>query len=576
MTGDSRQQRGSEPRARPRRQPDATAEIGLAAVPQTWDKRASDSETPVTRRTRKAAVLVCAVAFVALLPVAGMLTFAHQQTLERSRERLAEIAGMVARRTEEVLLSAEIVLGDLRFDAREGCSETLVAEFRNVTLAALAVEGVGRIDAEGRLACSSFGLHEPPIPIDQPPVIRPPGSLVGFARQEGTALAPGVINTAELSLDGARLIVAFSPARLVDIVPPDAVGADGRIEIRLSGLILGEAGAPQTRASDYLVARQAVGLYDTAVKATASRDWALAAWRENALVTGGLGVVAGVILAAGAVQLGRKRLSLAAELRDGLDNGEFEIWYQPVIELATGRCRGAEALIRWRHPERDLIPPDLFIALAEETGTIIPMTRWLMEEMGRQLGALLRDDRSLHIAINLAPAHTRSFDIVEDARRIVETHGIAPEQILFELTERGLIDDPDCREVVLALSALGSAVAVDDFGTGYSSLAYIDKFRLDYLKLDKAFVAALGAGSPTEKLTDVIIEMAKSLNLKIIAEGVETDTQADYLRARGVDYAQGWRYSKPLEAHRFLGFIAANRAERAAAAGERVADPAPA
>ncbi len=518
-------------------------------------------EAFVRRKTRKAIALVGAALVVGLLPVLGMLGLGYVQTIERSHQRLDNLAEAVARRTEAVLLSVEAVLADLRYEARNGCTEVLVSNFRDRTVSASAVEVVGLIDTTGRLGCTTFGLHQPPLFVDAGPIVAPPGSVVRFSRLEQSRFGLDPLNAAELAMDGgARLIVAFLPSSLLDPVPDDSLGKGGRLVVSVAGLTLGEMGTSATRAAGFLNSVRDAGIYGVTITASVGRDWALALWREEALAIGGLGVAIGGALGGAAYLFGRKRLSLADELKDGLDNREFEIRYQPVIKLATGRCSGAEALIRWRHPDGDLIPPDLFIALAEETGTIIPMTRWLMEEMVVQLGALLRQDRTLHVAINLAPAHTKSFDIVEDARRIVGEHGILPSQILFELTERGLIDDPACREVVLALSQLGSSVAVDDFGTGYSSLAYIDKFKLDYLKLDKAFVSALGAGSPTERLTDVIIDMAKSLGLSIIAEGVETVEQAQHLTAQGVDFAQGWHFSKPLTAPDFVAFVRSNHA----------------
>lgn len=196
--------------------------------------------------------------------------------------------------------------------------------------------------------------------------------------------------------------------------------------------------------------------------------------------------------------------------------------------------------------------------MAEDSGIIIPMTRWLMQRVGEDLGPLLKANPGLHIAINLAPAHMSDHGIVEDARTTLGRYGIQPSQILFELTERSLIDDPACREVVKALGDLGTEVAIDDFGTGYSSLAYIDKFKLNYLKVDKAFVSVIGTQSPTVRLTDIIIGMATSLGLKTIAEGVETTEQAQYLRQRGVKYAQGWHFSKPLNIDDFLAFVRDN------------------
>jgi sensor c-di-GMP phosphodiesterase-like protein len=510
----------------------------------------------VKRHTRKALLLGLGATALAVLPAAGMLWHAHALTMERSQKRLDEVAERIAARVADVLLAAEAAIGDVVYDARKGCTADLIREMRDLVVSSGVIRGVGYLGADGRIECTAFGIVDPPVAAGETTVIQPAGASLRFTPPRPLIYGHGRLISASYRLDGGgSLAVVFAPDSLLDVVPADALGSDGFAQVALHGLEMAAFGVPETRAPDFLTASRDVGVYDFMVTARASRSWALADWNREAMVTGGIGAVAGLTLAGAAAYQGRKRLSLAAELRDGLENGEFEIWYQPIVDLQRLRCSGAEALIRWRHPERDLIPPDLFIALAEETGIIIPITRWLMADLGRRLGPTLRERSDLHIGINLAPAHVATFEIVDDAKRIVEECGIRPSQVLFELTERGLIDDPACRRVVEALSDLGSEVAVDDFGTGYSSLAYIDKFRLDYLKIDKAFVSAVGDSSPAARLTDIIIEMAKSLRLKTIAEGVETEPQARYLRDRGVDFAQGWFFSKALNSDDFLEFL---------------------
>ena len=510
----------------------------------------------MTRRTRKLLMLVAAATLIALVPVTGAQIVGYFDARNRAQLRLDELVEVAARRVEDILLTTEAALADVAFAARHGCTEDLIREFRNKTVTLPSIIGMGYISADGILACTSFGMVDPPMDVAETERFGRERWLVRFTAPTDEGYVPGRHFTAAHELrSGGTVIAAVSPASLIDAVVAGALGTEGRLEILIDGLQVADLGVPPIGAADLLRSSRDVGLYDSTVNALASETWALASWRENALVTGSLSLLAGLGLGIGAWSVGRKRLSLAAELRDGLDNHEFEIWYQPVIDLQSGRCAGAEALIRWRHPDQDLIPPDLFITLAEETGIIIPMTRYLMREVGEKMGALLLDDPEMHIAINLAPAHVASFEIVNDARQTITRHGIRPQQILFELTERGLIDNPECRKVVQALSDLGSEVAIDDFGTGYSSLAYIDKFKLDYLKIDKAFVSALGNGAPSARLTDVIIDMANSLGLKTIAEGVETERQARYLRDRGVRFAQGWHFSKPLAADAFIAYV---------------------
>jgi sensor c-di-GMP phosphodiesterase-like protein len=203
------------------------------------------------------------------------------------------------------------------------------------------------------------------------------------------------------------------------------------------------------------------------------------------------------------------------------------------------------------------VRPDLFIPLAEDTGLIEPMTEWLMKQIRVELEAILGNDQSFHIAINLSPCHFESEKILSTSSRAFGSSAIRPAQIIYEITERGLIreDNGVARSVMNKLRERQSAIALDDFGTGYSSLSYISSFPLDYLKIDKQFVDAIGTDSLMAGLVDSIIDMAKRLNLRTIAEGVEKQEQVEYLRDKGVDFVQGWYYSKALTAVELAEFL---------------------
>jgi sensor c-di-GMP phosphodiesterase-like protein len=261
-----------------------------------------------------------------------------------------------------------------------------------------------------------------------------------------------------------------------------------------------------------------------------------------------------IIIAVG-LRLATRRPSLGDDLCEALDQQEFIVHYQPVIDLQENRCTGAEALIRWRHPQRGIVAPDVFIALAEETATIVPMTRWLMRRVGEELGEFLRTNVDLHIAINLAPAHFLDLEIVADTKAAAAEFDVQPSQLGFEVSERSLINETFCREVIEGLCDFGSQVTIEDFGTGYANLSYIGMFRIHFLKIDKAFVKTIGSSAATSGLAQIIIDMGRALGLKIIAEGVETWEQIHYLREQGVHLAQGWYFSRPLPAPEFIAFV---------------------
>ena len=175
--------------------------------------------------------------------------------------------------------------------------------------------------------------------------------------------------------------------------------------------------------------------------------------------------------------------------------------------------------------------------------------------MVADLGPLLEQRQALHVAVNLAATDLHHARILEVTREALAGTRIAPRQIAFEATERCFINADAARDIIAQLRAAGHAVSIDDFGTGYSSLSYLQSYRIDALKIDKSFVDAIGADAATSGVIDHVIAMAKALGLKIVAEGVETEAQARYLRERSVDYAQGWLFSKPLAGEAFVGFI---------------------
>ena len=249
--------------------------------------------------------------------------------------------------------------------------------------------------------------------------------------------------------------------------------------------------------------------------------------------------------------LSKRRLSPLGELTIAVQNREFIAHYQPIVELKTGRWVGAEALVRWRRPDGSIVGPDLFVPLAEQSGLIMAITDQVIEAVIFDLNDLLVSQRSLHVAINLCADDMKTGRVLPVIQNALAHSGICPQQIWLEATERGFMDIESARSTIEQARALGFSVAIDDFGTGYSSLQYLQGLPLDALKIDKSFIDTIGKNTATSSVTSHIIEMAKALNLCIIAEGVETEEQAAYLRARNVDFAQGWLLGKPEPAEQF-------------------------
>jgi diguanylate cyclase (GGDEF)-like protein len=245
------------------------------------------------------------------------------------------------------------------------------------------------------------------------------------------------------------------------------------------------------------------------------------------------------------------RAELEHELRVACDQQQFTLHYQPIISLETGQLAGLEALIRWNHPTRGLLEPAEFIEVAVETGTIIPMGRWVLDTACQQ--ARRWHDRHpkvpFTISVNLSPVQLFQADIVEAVRAALDQSGLAPDALVLELTEEVMLKDADAAAARLQeLRDLGVHLAIDDFGTGYSSLTYLRRLPVDILKIDKSFVDGLTAGPAESAFGKLIIDFAHTLGLRTVAEGVEQTDQATVLRRLGCHLAQGYLFARPLDA----------------------------
>ncbi|SDT64775.1 EAL domain-containing protein [Pseudomonas granadensis] len=255
----------------------------------------------------------------------------------------------------------------------------------------------------------------------------------------------------------------------------------------------------------------------------------------------------------------RQRQSLDAELHGAIRRGELQVLYQPIFDLDSRNCVGAEALLRWRRPDGTLTSPDLFIPMAENTGQIRQMTDFVLQRLLEQLGQLLRANPQLYISVNLAACDVMVPRVGQVMARLLTLHRVAARQIAFEVTERGLIDVVVARENLQALRDVGHQVLIDDFGTGYCSLAYLQTLPVDCLKIDKAFIDALGHDAASSGVAPHIIHMAQALDLKVIAEGIELESQAQLLSSEGVKFGQGWLFAHALSAVQFIELITRGR-----------------
>jgi diguanylate cyclase (GGDEF)-like protein/PAS domain S-box-containing protein len=253
-----------------------------------------------------------------------------------------------------------------------------------------------------------------------------------------------------------------------------------------------------------------------------------------------------------------ERLELRTDLQRAITGGQLELYYQPVVRLEDGSVSGVEALLRWNHPERGMVPPDQFVAIAEETGLIVPIGRWVLREGCRHAVRMLATmpGHSPSIAINLSLKQIHQSDIVADVQDALTDAGLDPQHLTLEITETVLMADVEqAVQRLRELKALGVRLALDDFGTGYSSLSYLSKFPVDVLKMDRSFLTG-DASAEAADLANAVVALGATLDLEVVAEGIELPEQWDSLRELGCDLGQGYLFSPPMNGDATLAFLA--------------------
>ena len=253
----------------------------------------------------------------------------------------------------------------------------------------------------------------------------------------------------------------------------------------------------------------------------------------------------------------QQRISLEARLRRALERDELVLHYQPKLDVATNTITGVEALLRWQVPEQGLVSPNQFIHIAEEIGLIVPIGEWVLMHACRQLAEWRRTGRPpIDMAVNLSPAQFQSADMLDAFRRIIAESGIDPQRLTLEVTESMLLEEIDAKiDTMSHLREMGVRLAIDDFGTGYSSLRYLLRLPLDELKIDRSFFVNLFEDAKSRALVSSLIHLARKLNLRTVAEGVETEAQLRYLQKKGCDQYQGFLFSPALPSHELVKLL---------------------
>ena len=509
------------------------------------------------RRSRIIVVAILLGAFGAAIPLAAVLYVSWNLAIEAEQERLSAFSNRAITRANRSLSEVSAALRAMAAFRGEPCSPNHIMEMRRLTMNTPTVEEIGYFES-GRLQCTSWGKTEGDIPYARGDYTTNDGIEVTIRMQP---LVTGAKPLMALRYQSYNALV--DPLRFVDVI------VDPGIKLAIAsddGALIGALNSPDPELLRTIIAQPRNGLNQRELFAVSKangwmaiaiepRDSMLPNLRRERLMLLPIGAFIAVFIVGIVIWLSRRRLSPIGELEIAIQNREFLVHYQPIVELETGRCTGGEALVRWHRPDGSLVQPDLFIPLAEETGLIMPITDQVIAMVVKDLKNHFLADRSLHVAINISASDIKTGRILPVVAQAIGGTCIEPQQIWLEATERGFMDIDSARATITLARQLGHAVAIDDFGTGYSSLQYLQGLPLDALKIDKTFVESIGRNTATSSVISHIIDMAKTLNLQIIAEGVETEVQASFLRAHQVEFAQGWLFSQPLPVSDFINFL---------------------
>lgn len=516
------------------------------------------------RQKRLVAIAIGVV--LAGMPVAGVNLWLNGLSERQGREELEASARRHLFLVERRIGRAVTVLNELAARGVDSCRAAHVDALRQATFANAPVKELSVVAPDGRTLCSDMGASE----------------------------SRKLVSSETLSTDSNVLLqvirIGDRPEHWLRIVRPAAAGGNALAVLIPSELFVPQtstSGGPvrmQTRMSTRqgaVISERMGGAHTTSSAPGEPEGWLniTIPSEEYALVISfslpraklaenlgevrmlgaiGSGTLALLILAVAVLLPRRRSDNPFAEIERALKAGEFVPYYQPVVDIRSGRLRGAEVLARWRKKDGTIVPPASFIPLMESSGMIIELTRVLMRKARDELGSHLGPRPQLKIGFNLTARHFANEEIVADIRRIFSGSAIRLTQIELEVTERHPLGDlTETRRVIASLQGLGVRIAIDDVGTGHSGLSYMLKLGVDIIKIDKMFIDSLGTDRNSNTIIETLIDLAQNMRMDIVAEGVETFEQVAALRELGIRAAQGYVFAPPLPGTSFIQLVEA-------------------
>jgi sensor c-di-GMP phosphodiesterase-like protein len=513
------------------------------------------------RRRSVALIALTAVIIGGFGPVVVTTWLAFWLTERSIQDSLEIYAAIPVVRTEKALIESKEVLTSV--DGMTGCGPDHITAMRNQVMQSRYVDEVGYFE-NGVLACTSWG-------------IAPPGieeNTVNFTTATGlgvrAAMTPGMTESGHvMAVHLGAHNVLIKHLRIIDVLnleevsvalaympldgPPllMASGNDALRDVLMSGVSKTSGLIPGSHISAPFRRGEFVG--EAAMPNSLSHRRLLLGYLARLVP---IGLIMAIIIVFNVIWLCLRRLDLKHEVQAALRAGELRLVYQPLVELESGRCVGAEALIRWQQRDGSFISPDIFIPVAEDSDLIGKISSFAIQRACDDLGDLLRRHPEAHVSMNLSAYDVIHGDIAGTLRDTLAAARLPSRSVWLEITERSLIAPETSRSTLADLRRAGHCIAIDDFGTGYSSLQYLQNLSLDMLKIDKSFVDVIGKQTVNQSVIETIIELATSLKLNIVAEGIETQEQLEFLRQRGVRFGQGYLIARPMEVAEFVAFYA--------------------
>lgn len=481
------------------------------------------------------------------------LYLAHAQSVDeevaRAEQRATEILERARVLAQQTVAVAERLDG---IDADARCSAEHLRELQQIALDSSQLRAIG-VEQQGIVRCSSLGQALDGYPLGPVDYRSRSGADVRLrVRLEGTDAAPGVVFArggyfALIHSDTMMMLLgdgADTSAALVSASTDQMLASRGDFDA--SWWAKQRQRGDRFFDGEHLVVTRALAEHDIAAKVSIRADLLQQRLYRRILVMLPLGLALGAALALVLQRLLWRWESLPAVLRAALDRGEFQLHYQPIVDLHTGALAGCEALLRWPRDDGPGLPPSSFLPIAESCGLMPRLSRYLIDAVARDAPTLIAEHPAAYVSLNLTPTDLGDAAVMAALADLPARSGLPARHFLIEVTEQSFADPQRARRSLEQIRALGMRVAIDDFGTGFSGLSRLGEMPSDCLKIDRSFVEAIGTDSPTREVAAHIIGMADALGLTSIGEGIETASQADFLRQRGVRYGQGWLYGRAL------------------------------